>query len=131
MDLKVTTYKQVADQLVRMLNAGEFGPYEEEMSKLKDEQNIKRRVYDALNVLISADVLKKNGKFVMSQQDALSEKLKSSSRNAKKEDKDNLFDQIIKKQNLLREKKSKIDELKNKREVLNALLKRNRKKKHQ
>lgn len=67
----------------------------------------------------------------MSQQDALSEKLKSSSRNAKKEDKDNLLDQIIKKQNLLREKKSKIDELKNKREVLNALLKRNRKKKHQ
>lgn len=36
-------------------------------SKSKDEQNIKRRVYDALNVLISADILKKNGKYVMSQ----------------------------------------------------------------
>jgi hypothetical protein len=36
-------------------------------NKSKDEQNIKRRVYDALNVLMSADILKKNGKYVMSQ----------------------------------------------------------------
>ena len=30
----------------------------------EEEQNIKRRVYDALNVLIAANVLKKNGKSV-------------------------------------------------------------------
>jgi len=30
----------------------------------KDEQNVKRRVYDALNVLIAADILKKDGKAV-------------------------------------------------------------------
>lgn len=52
--------------------------------KNKDEQNIKRRVYDALNVLISADVLKKNGKHVMSREDAFGEKVKSSSRYGKK-----------------------------------------------
>ena len=31
----------------------------------KDEKNIKRRVYDALNVLVSAQVLKKDGKQVI------------------------------------------------------------------
>lgn len=83
-ELSVTTYKEVADQLVRMLNAGEFGPLEEDTTKAKDEQNIKRRVYDALNVLISADVLKKNGKHVMSQQDSMSDKNKFSTRGGKK-----------------------------------------------
>lgn len=34
------------------------------MIKAKDEQNVKRRVYDALNVLIAADILKKDGKTV-------------------------------------------------------------------
>ena len=32
--------------------------------KTKDEQNIKRRVYDALNVLIAANVIEKKGKSV-------------------------------------------------------------------
>ena len=36
--------------------------------KAKDEQNVKRRVYDALNVLIAADVLKKEGKKVFSNE---------------------------------------------------------------
>lgn len=74
-----------------MLNSGQFGPLEEESTKAKDEQNIKRRVYDALNVLISADVLKKNGKFVMSDQDVLSDRFKSSSKLGKKEDSQNLY----------------------------------------
>jgi hypothetical protein len=37
----------------------------------KEEQNIKRRVYDALNVLIAADVLKKRGKKVFSDETSL------------------------------------------------------------
>ena len=37
-------------------------------SSNKDEQNVKRRVYDALNVLIAADILKKDGKKVMCEQ---------------------------------------------------------------
>lgn len=31
----------------------------------KDEQNVKRRVYDALNVLIASKILRKEGKIVM------------------------------------------------------------------
>lgn len=37
--------------------------------------NIKRRVYDALNVLIAANVLKKNGKFVSSDQEVFVDKV--------------------------------------------------------
>jgi hypothetical protein len=36
----------------------------QEIIKKKDEHNVKRRVYDALNVLISAGLLKKEGKEV-------------------------------------------------------------------
>lgn len=32
--------------------------------KFRDEQNIKRRVYDALNVFVSANVINKEGKYV-------------------------------------------------------------------
>ena len=35
----------------------------------KEEQNIKRRVYDALNVLISSGILKKEGKKVYCDKD--------------------------------------------------------------
>jgi hypothetical protein len=34
--------------------------------KQRDEQNIKRRVYDALNVLIAANIITKKGKKVIS-----------------------------------------------------------------
>lgn len=59
-------------------------------------------MYDALNVLISADVLRKDGKHVMSQHDSMNEKNRHGGRGGKKEDKDNLWDQIVKKQNQLR-----------------------------
>lgn len=32
--------------------------------KAREEQNVKRRVYDALNVLIAAEVLRKSNKLV-------------------------------------------------------------------
>ena len=74
-----TSYKEVADDLIK-----EFACKEEEgglyfdtpANKLddsedddleqngKEEKNVRRRVYDALNVLIAADVLQKNGKQV-------------------------------------------------------------------
>lgn len=50
LELKVTNYKEVADRLVATLY--EKGGNDE--SLMKDEQNVKRRVYDSLNVLISA-----------------------------------------------------------------------------
>lgn len=72
LQLKVTTYKEVATQLVESLyenaQTGELGA--------REEQNIKRRVYDALNVLISASVLRRNGKEVRTEEGAIPEKMR-------------------------------------------------------
>jgi hypothetical protein len=55
---KQTSYKEVADQLIAEL-ALPPGP-----ENFKEEKNVRRRVYDALNVLISAGVIDKVGKLV-------------------------------------------------------------------
>lgn len=52
----VTSYKAVADELLCDLDISQ--------DALRDEKNIRRRVYDALNVLIAADILEKKGKLV-------------------------------------------------------------------
>lgn len=57
-DLAKTRYKQVADRLVNDISQDTIA----EFDKNKDEHNVKRRVYDALNVLIAAGILKKEGK---------------------------------------------------------------------
>ena len=49
------TYKDVADRLISKM---------EDTEAEKEEKNIRRRVYDALNVLIAAEVLVKEGKEV-------------------------------------------------------------------
>lgn len=54
------TYKEVAR---RILKEQCFQKLEDE-EELKEESNIKRRVYDALNVLISANVIFKEGRQV-------------------------------------------------------------------
>lgn len=82
-----TTYKVVADKLVAELKAQTQGMRESDIVRKerqttspfahqsqcllststlqqKDEQNIKRRVYDALNVLIASGVIAKSGKSV-------------------------------------------------------------------
>ena len=51
------TYKQVADRLMREEKEAEAG-------NAKEEKNVRRRVYDALNVLIAAGMLRKLGKFI-------------------------------------------------------------------
>jgi hypothetical protein len=67
-----TSYKEVAEALI---NDGSFeinftgatvlSIYpQNKKKKAREEQNVKRRVYDALNVLIAAEVLKKNNKMV-------------------------------------------------------------------
>lgn len=55
------TYKDVADELLQELQTiqGE--------EDFKDEKNVRRRVYDALNVLIAAEILQKRGKQVESK----------------------------------------------------------------
>ncbi|KAL4464163.1 hypothetical protein ABPG72_008565 [Tetrahymena utriculariae] len=60
-----TSYKEVADQLVDELKSQSLGQMKPEDIQ-KDEQNIKRRVYDALNVLIASKVIEKTGKIVKS-----------------------------------------------------------------
>jgi len=57
---KKTTYKEVAETLMGEVE----GPYKTKSMESKEEQNVKRRVYDALNVLIAAGVIKKEGKLV-------------------------------------------------------------------
>lgn len=59
--LSTTKYKEVADRLVSEIISEEEGTGD----KRKDEHNVKRRVYDALNVLIAAGLLRKEGKDVL------------------------------------------------------------------
>lgn len=81
----MTTYKQVGEHLVSLLNSGQLGPIDEVNSKEKDEQNIKRRVYDALNVFVSAEIFKKNGKFVISDSEVTPQKMEFSQLHNRKE----------------------------------------------
>ncbi|KRX02051.1 hypothetical protein PPERSA_07696 [Pseudocohnilembus persalinus] len=62
-ELGKTSYKEVAEKLINELEKAKTITTDKTQ---KDEQNVKRRVYDALNVLIAADVLKKDGKQVYS-----------------------------------------------------------------
>ena len=64
MTRKYTTYKDVANIILH--DGEEPDPGVQAVSR--EEQNIKRRVYDALNVLISAGVLVKDGKKVKKNQ---------------------------------------------------------------
>jgi hypothetical protein len=55
--LSITKYKEVADRLVSDILTQE--EEDDNGSRRKDEHNVKRRVYDALNVLIAAGLLRK------------------------------------------------------------------------
>ena len=52
----VTTFKEVSDELVAEVWDAEG----EDMTK--ENKNVRRRVYDALNVLISSGIIKKSGR---------------------------------------------------------------------
>ena len=55
-----TSYNEVADELVQELaTEGDFGPGKETQY---DDKNIRRRVYDALNVLMAIDIISKDKK---------------------------------------------------------------------
>jgi hypothetical protein len=58
MQKPATTYAEVADYLIE-----EFFPPGSNIS-IKEQKNIRRRVYDALNVLKSAQVIRKKGKTI-------------------------------------------------------------------
>jgi hypothetical protein len=53
-----TTYKEVSDELIADFYANDG------LAEPSEDKNIKRRVYDALNVLLSSGVIQKEGKIV-------------------------------------------------------------------
>lgn len=65
-----TSYKEVADELINdLINEGKMTGETKSVYYIiciilqsKEEKNVRRRVYDALNVLISAGIIKKTGK---------------------------------------------------------------------
>lgn len=59
-----TTYKEVAEIILKDSIKHDNLNLNTQREVAKEEQNIKRRVYDALNVLISAGILIKEGKKV-------------------------------------------------------------------
>lgn len=60
MKKKETSYKDIADQLLREMRKKNTC-----LENDKEVQNIKRRIYDALNVLVATDIFKKKGKTVV------------------------------------------------------------------
>lgn len=66
---QLTTYKEVADIILKDTIKFENLNINTKLEITKEEQNIKRRVYDALNVLIAAGVLIKEGKYVRKNTD--------------------------------------------------------------
>lgn len=57
---KETSYKEIAEQLLKEIKRENRHSIE----GAKEEQNIKRRIYDALNVLVATEIFKKKGKTV-------------------------------------------------------------------
>lgn len=56
---KCTSYKDVADSLIMELELQRIP------DGMKNEKNIRRRVYDALNVLVASSMVAKRGKSVV------------------------------------------------------------------
>lgn len=73
---KNTTYKEVSETIINETDYTNMSNRE----KLREEQNIKRRVYDALNVLIASGILKKHDKEV-SRNDFLKKSLRDENLN--------------------------------------------------
>jgi len=101
---KKTSYKEVAEALLEDLNQKLKGRPQSEIAK--EEQNVKRRVYDALNVLIAADVLRKEGKLVCVGSASIN--LGSEGKKKLKNEKASLLEQI---QEIKKRKKEKMEAL--------------------
>ncbi|CAD8149931.1 unnamed protein product [Paramecium octaurelia] len=114
MELKSTTYKDVAQRLIQDL--GQDGQLLD-LDNPKDEQNIKRRVYDALNVMIASKVLKKEGKKVIS---GMQGKTKT-----RRNETDNQKEELQTSKSIIKEKKKRLKELFTKMIALENLIKRN------
>lgn len=118
--LRSASYKEVANKLVDELN------HEKEADQLimrsrieeKDEQNIKRRVYDALNVLIALGVLRKEGRKIVGD--------RSIQLRFEESDKRLLQMEIESKQEQIRQKREELRKCQAKLAVLPSLIQANR-----
>jgi len=97
----VTTYNEVADELVREFAKIDDTEEGAEKTKSYDEKNIRRRVYDALNVLMAMDIISKHKKEI---------RWKGLPSNAK-HDLDALQNQRLKLLSSIQEKKAHLQEL--------------------
>jgi len=120
---KETSYKEVAESLIGEVGGKIRGKSMGDTNS-KDEQNVKRRVYDALNVLIAADILKKKGKTVFCDDSIVNTGLNK--RKKSKEEKDHLEQQINELKKRTRHKSEALQELLFKCLAIKNLLKRNR-----
>lgn len=119
---KKTSYKEVAEALLQDLSQKLKGKSQSEISK--EEQNVKRRVYDALNVLIAAEILRKEGKLVCFEHSASG----SQGKKKQKYDKEGLLEQIQEIKKRKKEKMEALQELVFKSLALKNLIRRNKEK---
>ncbi|CAJ1954641.1 unnamed protein product [Cylindrotheca closterium] len=92
-----TTYNEVADELVQKV----LSERSDEMKGKDDEKNIRRRVYDALNVLSALDIITKEKKDITW----------NGLPTAKKQDLQQMKDEIAQRERQLQEKKQVLKEL--------------------
>lgn len=117
-----TTYKEVANIILNdTMNNGSLRLYTKgEIAK--EEQNIKRRVYDALNVLISAGILLKEGKRV--KKNDINKKIMI---NSKQICIKSMRSTIVNKKEIIDLKMSKLNKMKNELNCVKRLIERNKK----
>ncbi|KAI5187293.1 transcription factor Dp-1 [Nematocida homosporus] len=91
-----------------------------------DDKNVRRRVYDALNVMCAADVIRKEKKLVYIVDTALCTCAPNSVIGETDEPGEAIFPAIRKIRERIAEKQATLEETKNRRELLLSLIKRNR-----
>lgn len=119
---KKTSYKEVADALLQDLSQKLKGKSQAEISK--EEQNVKRRVYDALNVLIAADILRKEGKLVCCEPS--SNNSANSSKKKNQQSRESIIEQIEEIKKRRKEKIEALQELVFKSLAIKNLVRRNK-----
>jgi hypothetical protein len=135
--LKETSYKDVANRLIdELVSDSEYDEYGARLDKkasndrkTKEEKNVRRRVYDALNVLIASGVLKKNeNKNVMYEErpESRMKGLKLVIKRSLKNKKRHLIKLIHNKRKEISVKKKEYKESESKLRAIEALLYRNK-----
>lgn len=135
--LKETSYKDVANRLIEELvfdnevNSSGLDKKSSNERKTKEEKNVRRRVYDALNVLIASGVLRKNlNKNVMFEErpEVRMKGLKLTMKKKYENSKKNLIKAIYFKRKLLQEKHLQANEGMDRLKAISYLIRRNKEK---